>query len=169
VEEDALQKNTIATRKRYFRELKQRIELYTDDELKYFEEASMEEMRQLAFVGCLKRYRFLKEFLFEVIREKYLSFDYQIENSDYVSFYESKMTLSPNLSKASEATLKKLKQVMFKMFADIALIDSTKNHYIIKPMLSERIIQLVYNDDPMLLQALLLNNDEIMYYAGAKQ
>ena len=165
LEEDILQRNSLATRKRLFVELKRRIEQFNEDELRYFNDAPIEDVKILVFVGCLKSYRFIFEFIIEVIRQKYLLFDYQIETSDYNSFYESKAAASNKLNLLSETTQKKLRQVMFHMLAEVGLIESTKNYYITKPLVSEPIIHLLLDDDIMLLKALLLNDDEIDYYA----
>lgn len=163
--EDILQKPTLDSRKRIFSELKKRLVNLTLLELEYFRDAAMEDIKVLSFVSCLKTYRLIYEFIFEVLREKYLMFDYEILPSDYNSFIESKEVSSPKLSKISETTRHKLKQVLFLMLADIGLIESTKNHYITKPILSEAIVNLLLGDDPKLLSALLMNNDEIAHYA----
>ena len=63
LEEDILQRNSLATRKRLFVELKRRIEQFNEDELRYFNDAPIEDVKILVFVGCLKSYRFIFEFI----------------------------------------------------------------------------------------------------------
>lgn len=105
----------------------------------------------------------------EVVREKYLIFDYQIEPSDFTGFVESKAASSKSLGKSSEATIAKLRQVMYRMFAEVGLVESTKHLYITKPLLPETVIRLFIKDDSIALKALLLNDDEIAHYVGAKR
>lgn len=168
LEDNLLQRNSLSTRKRVFSELKKRINNFNEDELKYFNTASMEDVKVLSFIGCLKTYRFIYEFVIEVIREKFLIFDYQLEPCDYTSFLESKMALSKKLSSVSETTQKKLRQVLYNILAEVGLIENIKNPYITKPLLSESIIKLLINDDEKLLKALLLNDSEIEYYKAEK-
>lgn len=168
LEDNLLQRNSLSTRKRVFSELKKRINNFNEDELEYFNTASMEDVKVLSFIGCLKTYRFIYEFVIEVIREKFLIFDYQLEPCDYTSFLESKMALSKKLSSVSETTQKKLRQVLYNILAEVGLIENIKNPYITKPLLSESIIKLLINDDEKLLKALLLNDSEIEYYKAEK-
>jgi len=169
LEENLLQKNSLATRKRIYSELKKRIEKLSEDELRYFNTAPMEDLKILSFVGCLKSYRFIYEFVIEVVREKFLLFDYQIESSDYNSFFESKLAISQKLGSISETTQKKLRQVVYRILAEVGLIESTKNPCITKPLLSESIIHLLINDDIMLLKAMLVSDSEIEYYKGLQK
>jgi len=165
IDDDVLQKPTLDSRKRVFSELKKRLLNLTPSELEHFRDASMDDVKVLSFVSCLKTYRLMYEFVLEVIREKYLMFDYTIEPSDYSSFIESKEVSSSKLSGISESTHYKLKQVLFLILADVGLIENTKNHYITKPMLSEAVINILLEDNPKLLSALLMNNDEIAHYS----
>jgi len=169
IDEDILQKPTLDSRKRVFSELKKRLVNLTPLELEHFSNASMDDVRVLSFVGCLKTYRLMYEFVLEVIREKYLMFDYTIEPSDYSSFIDSKEVASVKLSKISETTSYKLKQVLFLILADVGLVESTKHHYITKPMLSEAVAKTILADNPKLLSALLMNNDEIAYYSKREE
>jgi hypothetical protein len=169
IDDDVLQKPTLDSRKRVFSELKKRLVNLTPQEMEHFRDASMDDVKVLSFVSCLKTYRLIYEFVFEVLRYKYLMFDYEIQSSDYNSFIESKEVSSPKLSSISETTSYKLKQVLFLILADIGLIESTKNHYITKPILSQTIIKILLSDDSKLLSALLMNNDEIAHYAKGEE
>lgn len=164
IEDNVLQKGTIATRKREFIELKKRVESLTLEELNYFEEASGTEIKYLVLLGCFKSYQFIYDFVAEVIRNKLLLFDYQILNSDYESFFESKALLHDNLNTISEATQKKIKQVVFKILEQADIIDNVKNKNIQKPYLSEDVLKLIINDDPKLLRAFLYSDNEINEY-----
>ncbi len=164
IDNNTMQKSTHKTGIRIFSEIKKRLKNLTDEELEYFKDASIEEAKVLSFIGCLKTYRLIYEFALEVIREKFLLFDYNIEPSDYISFYESKEVSSKKLSTISEMTQYKLRQVMYLMFAEVSLIESTKNLYITKPLLSEALIAVLLKDSPKLLSIFLMNNDEIAFY-----
>lgn len=164
LEDNLLGKGTIATRKREFKELQKRLKTLTHDQLKYYRNGSGTEIKQLSLLACFKLYDFMYEFTTEVIRNKLLLFDYQVLNSDYESFYESKALSHDNLNTISESTQKKLKQVLFKILEQSELIDSVKNKNIQKPYLSEDLIKLIIQDDPKYLSAFLYSDNEINDY-----
>lgn len=164
IEDDALQKGTIATRKREFIEFKKRLQTLTPEQLSYYEEATSSEVKNLTMLSCFKLYTFIYDFATEVMRDKLLLFDFKLINSDYESFYDSKRVAYDNLNTISEATQNKLKQVMFKMFEQADFIDSVKNKIITKPYLSEQLIKLIVQDNPKYLSAFLYSDNEINEY-----
>ena len=161
VEENALQKGTIATRKREFIEFKKRVQTLTSEQLNYYEDASSGDVKNLTMLSCFKLYQIIYDFATEIMRSKLLLFDFQMLNSDYESFYDSKRVAYDNLNTISEGTQYKLKQVMFKMFEQAGFIDSVKNKNIQKPYLSEELIKLIVQDDPKYLSAFLYSDNEI--------
>jgi len=161
IDDDALQKGTISTRKREFIEFKKRLQTLTQEQLAYYKEASSSDVKNLTMLSCFKLYNFISDFATEVMRNKLLLFDFQLINSDYESFYDSKRVAYDNLNTISEATQYKLKQVMFKMFEQAGFIDSAKNKNIQKPYLSEELIKLIVQDDPKYLKCFLYSDNEI--------
>lgn len=161
IEDDALQKGTISTRKREFVEFKKRLQMLTAEQLALYEEATSSDVKNLAMLSCFKLYAFIFDFATETMRNKLLIFDFQIMNSDYESFYDSKRVTYDNLNTISDSTRYKLKQVMFKMFEQAGFIDSVKNKNIQKPYLSEELIKRIVQDDPKYLSAFLYSDNEI--------
>lgn len=161
VEDNALQKGTLSTRKREFIELGNRLKTLTPQQLSYYEHASSSDIKNLTMLGCFKLYQFIYDFSTEIMRRKLLLFDFQILNSDYESFYDSKRVAYDNLNTISEGSQYKLKQVMFKMFEQAGFIDSVKSKNIQKPYLSEELIKLIIDDDPKYLSAFLYSDHEI--------
>lgn len=169
VENNALQKGTLATRKREFVEFKKRLQALTPQQLHFFESASSSDVKNLVMLSCFKLYGFINDFAIEIMRNKILLFDLQLISSDYESFYESKKIAYENLNTISDGTQYKLKQVMFKMFEQAGFIDSVKNKNIQKPYLSEELIGLIINDDPKYLRAFLYSDNEINEYTKRLQ
>lgn len=161
VEDNALQKGALSTRKREFIELKKRLQTLTPEQLSYYSDASSSDIKILTMLSCFKLYKFIDDFATEVMRKKLLLFDFQLLNSDYESFYDSKRVAYDNLNTISEGTQYKLKQVMFLMFEQAGFIDSVKNKNIQKPYLSQELIKLIVEDDPKYLSAFLYNDYEI--------
>jgi len=112
-------------------------------------------------LSCLKLYKFIYDFATEIMRNKLLLFDFQIINSDYEAFYDSKRIAYENLNAISDSTQYKLKQVMFKMLEQAEFIDSAKNKNIQKPYLSQELTKLIVEDDPKYLSAFLYSDNEI--------
>lgn len=164
IHEDVLQKPTIATRKRIFSELLKRLRHLTDAEILYMANAPMDDVKVIAMLSAIKTYRLIREFITEVMRDKYFLFDYELLNSDYVSFIDSKQAQSDKLGSLSESTQKKLRQVMFNMFHEAGLITDTKRLVIHKPLLSEEAIKLTIADDPRLLSSFFMTESEINHY-----
>ena len=164
IDDDVLQKGTVATKKREFIEFKKRLQTLTSEQLAFYKEASSTDVKNLTMLSCFKLYAFISDFATEVMRNKLLLFDFQLINSDYEAFYDSKRVAYDNLNTISEATQYKLKQVMFKMFEQAGFIDSVKNKNIQKPYLSVELIKLIVQDDPKYLSAFLYNDAEIKEY-----
>lgn len=161
IEDNILQKGSIATRKREFIELKRRLETLTPEQIAFYPHASSSDVKNLTMLACFKLYQFIFDFASTTIRNKLLLFDFQILNSDYESFYEAKALSYENLNTISEGTQYKLKQVLFKMFEQAGLIDSVKTKNIQKPYLSEELIKLILQDDPKYLRGFLYSDGEI--------
>jgi len=161
IDDNALQKGTIATRKKQFSEFKKRLLSLTSEQLAYYEKATSSDVKNLTMLSCFKLYAFISDFATEIMRNKLLLFDFQLINSDYEAFYDSKRVAYDNLNTISEATQYKLKQVMFKMFEQAGFVDSVKNKNIQKPYLSVELIKLIVQDDPKYLSSFLYDDNEI--------
>ena len=161
IEENIMQKQSVSSRKRVFTELKRRIETLTPEQLSYVEEASSSDIRNLIFLSILKTYKFIFEFMTDIISRKVLMFDYKILNSDYESFFESKKNSIEALENITENTTYKLKQVLFRILEEAMIIDNTKNKNIVKPHISNEVAQLIVKDNPVYLKAFLYTDYEI--------
>ena len=161
IEENIMQKQSVSSRKRVFIEIKRRIESLTSSQLEFVNEANSSDIRNLVFLSILKTYRFIFEFMAEVISKKVLMFDYKILNSDYETFFESKKYAVEQLENITEATQYKLKQVLFRIFEEAMVIDNTKSKNILKPHLSGEVIELIVKDNPVYLKAFLYTDYEI--------
>ena len=161
IEENIMQKQSVSSRKRVFTEIKRRIETLSNEQLEYVNESSSSDIRNFIFLTILKTYRFIFEFMTEVISKKVLMFDYKILNSDYETFFESKKYAVEQLENITEATQYKLKQVLFRILEEAMIIDNTKSKNILKPHLSGEVIKLIIKDNPIYLKAFLYTDYEI--------
>ena len=124
-------------------------------------DGTLDEQKNVTFLAIVKCYEFILDFMVEVIRDKFLVFDFQVHDSEFRSFYNRKMELHPELESFAESTIDKARQTVFKMMADAGIIDDTKSKHIRQPWLSPQFIQVVSKDNKELLKAFLLTDKDI--------
>lgn len=121
-----INKSRKTTSKREFGELKIRIAQLSERELRFFYDASEIEQIQIAFIGVVRSYEFIQDFLLQVAREKLETFDYILVDRDYNKFIDSVEMSHPEYMLLSASTKAKVKQVMFKIFEQAGFINSIK-------------------------------------------
>ena len=141
-----LQTRTEATAVRYFSELKARITGLSDKQIDIITNGSIEEQKQMIWWSICKAYTFIKEFAIEIIRGKFVLFDYAISHVDFIQFFDEKTVIDPSLAGLKDSTKKKQEQIIFRMLREASILD--KNNNIIPSLLSERIIEALKPDKP---------------------
>lgn len=118
-----MDKERSTTAKRKFSELILRIQELSQEEILFLTRTSLENKRLVIFLASVRLYRFLREFMEEVVIEKIKIFDYQLTNRDIVSFMYDKSTLYDEIRDLSDTTQKKVQQVIYKQLEQAGLID----------------------------------------------
>ena len=149
------------TFKREFSEIKKRVSLLTHDQLQVMIHGSHDDAKAMILLSLVKVYAFLRDFIVEVIRNKYFLFDTDVSEIDYIRFVNTKSLSHNELNEITEETRKKVKQVVFKLLEQIGLISQAKHGIIVKPILNSKVIDVIIDDDPILLNAFLFSNEEI--------
>ena len=90
-----------------------------------------------------------------------MHFDIVVSEIDYIKFVNAKSLAHDELTAITEVTAKKVKQVIFRLLEQVGLITKAKNGNIIKPVLNSKVIDVIVDDDPALLNAFLFSNVEI--------
>ena len=161
LDNNLLNKVKQATFKREFSEIKKRLSLLTQDQLQLMIHGSLDDAKAMILLSLIKAYTFLRDFIVEVIRNKYLLFDTVISDIDYIRFVNTKSLSHNELNAITEVTAKKVKQVVFKLLVQVGLITHSRNGSILKPILNTKVIDVIIDDDPALLSAFLFSNEEI--------
>lgn len=161
IDDNIIQKGTVSTRKREFAEIKKRLINITSVHLEFITNCTTDELKLYCLYLCSKTYRLIYEFIIDVIRDKYLMFDYMILDSDYTRFIESKTASSKKLQSITEKTQYKIKQVIFKILEQSTLIDSAKSRNIQKPYISPELEKIIAIDSPKLLSIFLYSDNDI--------
>jgi hypothetical protein len=158
-----LNKNKKTTLSREFNEIKKRLKNLHQEELEILANSNSQVTKWLIHLSLLKTYTFYAEFVSEVIRGKLNKYELSVKDNDYLKFFEEKSYTHPELSTISEKTQNKLKQVIFKMLAQVGILSDTENKVIIKPFLNENILKMIYSDDPFWLKGFLYSDLELKY------
>jgi hypothetical protein len=145
--ENLLQARTKSSAKRAFRELVPRLEELDKDQMQVLLNGNYLEQKQMLWLAVCKRYRYIREFAVEVVREKFLSMDYQLTEYDYISFYNRKADWHPQLEDITESTQEKIRQVLFRMLKQAEII--TEEERIVQVILSERVKSALKTDAPL--------------------
>ncbi len=146
---------------RGFREIKNRLEELTIEQKNVLANSDLVAQKQVAFLSICKNYSFIKDFAVDILREKALVFNYQIHESDYKTFIDSRLILHPELEQFSETTMKKAKQVMFRIFEQSGVINNAVERVIQPQILQSEVVKAIINDDPEWLKIFLIPDRDI--------
>jgi hypothetical protein len=159
-ENNLLNKVKQTTFNREFSEIKKRLSLLTPAQLKLLIYGGSDDAKAMILLSLTKAYPYLKDFIIEVLRNKFLLFDRVLTVGDYMRFFEIKSLQHPELSSITEVTAKKVKQVAFKLLAQVGLITHIKDGLIIRPVLSSQVLKVIIEEDAQWLTCFLYSNEE---------
>ena len=138
------QARTINSLERICREVLSRLKLLSPEQLKIIQDGSRQEQLQILWIAVCKRYRFIRDFAIEVIREKFLLMDYAITEEDYTIFFDTKAEWHKELEKLKTSTKKKLKQVLFRILREAEITSET--NIILPSILTQRVARALVAD-----------------------
>lgn len=160
-EQNVIRQRTTASRVRILREIRYRLEQFSPAELTFFCDANSRDQRQLLFIAVCQRFRFIREFVDEVLRPKIFSLDLQLHRSDFARFFDRKTAESVELESLTDKSRAKIKQVLIRMLAEAGLINSTAAQRIQRSPPSRALAHIVAESDARRLRFLLLSDAEI--------
>lgn len=161
-EEDVLNKGNIHTGKRQARELLKRLTVLPEPLLDFLPQTDQQTQRYVLFLGTCLAYRFVYDFVLDVLREKTLAFDFVLLDSDYDRFVRAKMIAHPELSELTDSSERKIKQRTITILEQAGLIQTTEQEIqILQPILPYRLQQLIVQQEPAWLRLFLLSDHSI--------
>jgi hypothetical protein len=161
LENDILQKGKEVTTKRVFRELKKRLEKLSPEQINLLLEENPANQRLVLLQGICKLYRFIGEFVIEVLRNKVLTFEQVILDSDYDRFFQMKAANHPELEELTENTKKKLRSRILRILTETGLINNVKDKWINPPLITAHLAGPVIQESPELLKFWLVSDKDI--------
>ncbi len=126
IAENRLQMRTLNSSKRIGREINSRLKTLTPLELAILNDDLQQEQAYVLWLAVCKRYRFIYEFAVEVIREKFLRFDFMLAPVEFDAFFNAKAEWHPEVERVAPSTRNKLRQFVFKMLREADLIGSDR-------------------------------------------
>ncbi|HEV7330927.1 MAG TPA: DUF1819 family protein [Flavisolibacter sp.] len=156
-----LEKEKESTKVRQFRELKHRLRTLTPKEIDLLAHGSLEDKKHMTLLAICKTYRFVFDFVVEVIRDKALLFDLEIRDSDYKRFITNKAIGHPEVEELTESSQTKIKTVLFRTLAELGLISDAKSRVIQPMLISQEVQAAILSDNPEYLKIFLKSDKEI--------
>lgn len=152
------------TGQKKLQEYTNRINTLTQKQLDILANGNLNSQKQIAFLSICKLYNFIRDFVVEVLRDKMLLFDYQIEDSDYLSFWRRKAELHPRMESFTENSKKKIRQITLRILAESDIIDSTSNKMIKIQIIDPAVEKVILDDNPNWLKVFLKSDLDIQNY-----
>ena len=149
------------TNKRMVSEFKKRIDNLTVNQQELLLNSNFSNQKQLAFLSACKTYSLLRDFVIEVVREKYLIMDYNLTETDYISFIRRKEINHDELANLTDQTQAKVKQVIFKILEQAGIINNVRDKEIQLQLLGGSTKKSIIEDNPEWLKVFLLSDMDI--------
>ncbi|MBU2874297.1 DUF1819 family protein [Marinobacter salexigens] len=139
-EENRLQKRSLASAKRQARALRQRFERLDQPFWRALRDGDEELATQVAFVAALERNLLLVEFVETVVRDAFILQAEKLEQYQWLDFLEDRSQRDPAIETWTESSKKKMGQVVFRILAEVGLLQSTRSlrlqHMLVRPEIS---------------------------------
>lgn len=152
-QENRLQKRSGATARRVAQALLKRLERLPPPFWQAMLEGDEELATQVAFCAALERNLLMVEFMEGVVRDAYITHAKRLEPWQWNEFLEDRAHRDPAISHWAETSRRKMGQVVFRMMAEVGLLESTRNpalqHMVVRP----EIINLLESSDRQRLKA----------------
>lgn len=155
IERNVFSQTKTTSNRRLEREFRLRLQTLTADQLALLVSHPAEARVPIALLAAFKRYDLIRDFSVEVLGEKVSQFDFELRPSDYSSFIEHHEPAHPELLKLTDTTVKKIRQVTFRVLTEGGILSSGLPHRIAPAILPESVIEVIRRDDPALLKAFL--------------
>ena len=126
IENNILQTNTFSSAKRIFREISLRLKSLNNEEREFFIRSNYLDQSILIWISICRTYKFIGDFASMIISEKFISYQLEIEYSDFNYFFEKQQVLHEELRTLKDSTRKKLRQVIFRIMKDLNIISKDK-------------------------------------------
>lgn len=135
------------SKRRMLREIVNRLETLSDDELQFLvEDEDRQEQGLLIWMSMCRAYRLMREFAVEVLQDRYLGYQLELPTESFDLLFEQKAEWDEALASTSSATRIRLRQVVFKIMREAGIV--SEDHRIQSTYLSTSLRALVEANAP---------------------
>ena len=152
-----LQTNSQAARQRIMQEVKKRYLAVGGNAFLIFNTLDQNEQRIFIFYTCLKTYGIIFDFIFDVVVEKWLSRDIDVNAGDVLYFLDKKTSNHLEIDQWTATTKQKVATVMIRMLKEVGILRDAK--IMALDASDEYWNYFVKIGEPWFLQACLLNKE----------
>lgn len=146
IEENLIQYKSQSAISRVNSAIFRRLNVLNADMLEEFVNGDLYTSRMLLVYSIMKTDKLVCDFISELYKDKILLMKDNIEQIEVINWFDRKFAESVNLSKISEKTQYKLRQVMMKIMVDAGLVIKEKDSFkVIIPILSDKFKLLLDN------------------------
>ena len=125
--DNLLQKRSPVAAKRQARLIKNRLSLMRPDLWKMIRTGAADLSIQALLAAAIKHSRLTGDFMENVVKENWRTFNQKITLRDWTNFLEICSQIDPKVAKWTDATRSKLKQIVFRILAEAKYLDSTRS------------------------------------------
>jgi len=136
-----------ASNRRTLNEITLRLSAFSKEELAFFaDEAERDEAQALLWLAICRTYRFIAEFVREVVMDRYLSYRLDLPIESFDVFFDDKAEWNDKLAGLTASTREKLGQVMFRILREAGII--SQDRQIQTAILSNRLENMLKTNRP---------------------
>jgi hypothetical protein len=161
---NALQARTPSSGIRIERELRQRLQTLTQDQLTLLASGSADERVAMTWLAMLKYNAFVFEFASELLRDKLAAHDTTLRPSDYEAFISAKASEHPELQELKETSRIKVRNVLLRMLTEVGILtEGDSLGAIQRTSPSPAVLRVIRDDDPTWLAGFLFSDAELRH------
>ena len=139
VEDNVLQMASAESVKKIPRLLRARLEPLGEGLWKFVRDGGREQARQAALAGAIKHSRLLGDFMDITLREQRALFAERLEPRMWSDYIDGCRGRDPEMAEWSEATVARLRSIVFSMLADAGYIENTRTLRLLNVFVDEEL------------------------------
>ena len=150
--------NSEKSQRVYISELNKRIKKLSKPIFDYYFHSDSNNKKVIQFYTVCKTYSIIAEFMIEVVRNKWLNLNFNLEPYDFNNYLSEKLEETNSLDRVTDKTIYKLTQVFFKMLQELGMYKKEKFNTI---KIDPQLMQLLYQaGDEWFIDAMLQTEDD---------
>ena len=150
--------NSESSQKKYLSEILKRLNGFHVPVLEFYKRADEKSKKVIQFYAVCHSYQIILEFMIDVVRNKWLHLDFELERYDYKSYLQDKLLEANQADHATENTLKKLTQIFFRMIRELGMYSGKQFR---KIHVDDRLMKIITDcGDNWFLDVMLLSDNE---------